>query len=76
MERHGNGGPLDATDRRLVALLRDGASGSEAAVQLGLSARQVATRLSDLRDRWGVTSTRRLLDLLDDDAPRDPTGPA
>lgn len=70
------GGPLDGTDRRLVGLLRAGASGSEAAAQLGLSAREVATRLSGLRERWGVSSTRRLLDLLDASCDSSPDGRA
>ncbi|MEW9265970.1 hypothetical protein AB1207_14545 [Kineococcus endophyticus] len=75
MGRDGHGAPLDAADQRLVDLLRAGASGSEAAVHLGLSAREVATRLRGLRDRWGVTSTRRLLDVLPDGPRRGTPGP-
>lgn len=64
--------PLDRTDRDLLAHLRVGVGGSGAALRLGLSLVEVAARLSALRERPGVTSTRRLLDLL---PPEEPGGP-
>jgi DNA-binding Lrp family transcriptional regulator len=62
---------VDPTDRRLLDLLRAGASGAEAAERVGITPRAAAARLKELRDRLGVTSTRSLLDALD---PGEPDG--
>lgn len=49
---------LDRTDRHLVELLGAGTSATEAAEELGLTVTEVARRLTALRDRLGVASTR------------------
>ncbi|WP_146149477.1 hypothetical protein [Kineococcus rhizosphaerae] len=53
---------LDRDDRHLLDLLGAGTSATGAAEGLGVPLAEVARRLTALRARYGVTSTREVLE--------------